>query len=90
MSGAIPPLPQYAFMAWCLLERRDNFFTFMMYIYCNFILHTIARSPMRLELFLIPTPCPIVPAKSVGTHNFPVFKDPKYVYMRSNKTIFCK
>jgi hypothetical protein len=25
MSGAIPPLPQYAFMAWCLVKHRDNF-----------------------------------------------------------------
>jgi hypothetical protein len=30
MSGAIPPLPQYAFMVWCLVKHRDNFtFTFM-------------------------------------------------------------
>jgi hypothetical protein len=31
MHGAIPPLPQYVFMAWCLLKHRDNFtfiFTF--------------------------------------------------------------
>jgi len=25
MSGAIPPLPQYAFMAWCLVKAQDNF-----------------------------------------------------------------
>jgi hypothetical protein len=25
MRGAISPLPQYAFMAWCLVKRRDNF-----------------------------------------------------------------
>jgi hypothetical protein len=27
MSGAIPPLHQYAFMAWCLVKKkhRDNF-----------------------------------------------------------------
>jgi len=25
MSGAIPPLPQYAFTAWCLVEHRDTF-----------------------------------------------------------------
>jgi hypothetical protein len=25
MSGAIPPLPQYAFMAWCLVKHRDDF-----------------------------------------------------------------
>jgi len=25
MRGAIPPLLQYAFMAWCLVKHRDNF-----------------------------------------------------------------
>jgi hypothetical protein len=25
MRGAIPPLPQYAFMAQCLVKHRDNF-----------------------------------------------------------------
>jgi hypothetical protein len=25
MSGAIPPLPQYAFMAWCLVKHRNSF-----------------------------------------------------------------
>jgi hypothetical protein len=28
MRGAIPPLPQYIFIAWCLVKHRDNF-TFM-------------------------------------------------------------
>jgi hypothetical protein len=29
MSGATPPLSQYASMAWCLVKHRDNFtFTF--------------------------------------------------------------
>jgi hypothetical protein len=29
MRGAIPPLPQYVFMAWCLVKHRNNFtFTF--------------------------------------------------------------
>jgi hypothetical protein len=25
MRGAIPPLPQYVFMVWCLVKHRDNF-----------------------------------------------------------------
>jgi hypothetical protein len=25
MRGAILPLPQYAFVAWCLVKHRDNF-----------------------------------------------------------------
>jgi hypothetical protein len=28
MRGAIPPLPQYVFIAWCLVKHKDNFFTF--------------------------------------------------------------
>jgi len=32
MGGDVPPLPQYAFMAWCLVrgERRDNCFIFIL------------------------------------------------------------
>jgi hypothetical protein len=30
MRGAIPLLPQYAFMAWCLVKHRD-YFTFTLY-----------------------------------------------------------
>jgi hypothetical protein len=31
MCGAIPPLPQYTFMEWCLVKHRDNFtFTFIL------------------------------------------------------------
>jgi hypothetical protein len=25
MRGAIPPLSQYVFMAWCLVKHKDNF-----------------------------------------------------------------
>jgi hypothetical protein len=35
MCGARPTLPQYIFMAWCLVKHRDNFtFTF-----------TVSRNP---------------------------------------------
>jgi hypothetical protein len=35
MCGAMPPLPQYLFMVWCLFKHRDNFtFTFLtFYLY---------------------------------------------------------
>jgi hypothetical protein len=26
MSGAIPPLPQYAFMGWCLVEAQEQLY----------------------------------------------------------------
>jgi hypothetical protein len=33
MREGIPPLPQYAFMAWCFVKYRDKFtFTFYLYI----------------------------------------------------------
>jgi hypothetical protein len=32
MCGAIPPLPQYVFTAWCLVKQRDNF---IFYLYLN-------------------------------------------------------
>jgi hypothetical protein len=31
MRGAIPPLPQYVFMAWCLVKHWDSF-TFLSYL----------------------------------------------------------
>jgi hypothetical protein len=31
MSGAILPLPQYAFMAWCLVKKHRDNFTFTFY-----------------------------------------------------------
>jgi hypothetical protein len=35
MSGAIPPLPQYAFMAWCVVKKHRDSFTFTFYPYIN-------------------------------------------------------
>jgi hypothetical protein len=41
MSGAIPPLPQYAFMAWCLVKATPFTGTMSIVIITNFngILH---------------------------------------------------
>jgi hypothetical protein len=30
MRGAIPPLPQYAFMAWCPVEARGQLYLYLM------------------------------------------------------------
>jgi len=35
MSGAIHPLPQYAFMAWCLVKKHSDYFTFTLYVYVS-------------------------------------------------------
>jgi len=31
MHGAVTPLPQYVFMAWCLVKHRDNFTTYLLF-----------------------------------------------------------
>jgi hypothetical protein len=31
MSGAMPPLPQYAFMAWCLVEAQGQLYLYLQY-----------------------------------------------------------
>jgi hypothetical protein len=39
MSGAILPLPQYAFMAWCLAKHRDNFTFYFIRLYSVEVRH---------------------------------------------------
>jgi hypothetical protein len=43
MRGAIPPLPEYVFMAWCLLKHRDNFIFTIFFKILLFVL------PLMLE-----------------------------------------
>jgi hypothetical protein len=31
MSGAIPPLPQYAFMAWCSVKAQGQLYLYLLY-----------------------------------------------------------
>jgi len=33
MRGAIPPLPRYILMAWCLVKHRDNLLTLVIHEY---------------------------------------------------------
>jgi hypothetical protein len=38
MSGDMPPLPQYAFMAWCLVKAQGHFyFYFLIFDYLKFV-----------------------------------------------------
>jgi hypothetical protein len=43
MSGAIPSLPQYAFMAWCLVKHRDNFTFTLPYLCYSWILNNLGH-----------------------------------------------
>jgi hypothetical protein len=43
MSGAIPPLPQYAFMAWCSVKHNKDNFTFLPLLLCYNHFHILPR-----------------------------------------------
>jgi hypothetical protein len=53
MSGAIHPLPQYTFMAWCLVKKhRDNFTFFTLYMLYKSFSHPIPM-PYALSFKII-------------------------------------
>jgi hypothetical protein len=77
MCGAIPPLPQYAFMACCAVKKqyRDKFtFTLLLYIYA---LHS------RLSSFCVSMHYPLEKSLNVdfnvSLHNKPVCSKKKYM-----------
>jgi hypothetical protein len=45
MGGAIHPLPQYAFMAWCSVKRS----TAQLYLYSNFVVHVTKETNQKHE-----------------------------------------
>jgi hypothetical protein len=47
MRGAIPPFPQYVFIAWCLVKHRDNF-TFTLLIFNSKIKKAKGNFPVLL------------------------------------------
>jgi hypothetical protein len=54
MSGAITPLPQYAFMAWCLVKHRDNFTFTLPYLFaCLLHIHQTEKSRPELHYLSI-------------------------------------
>jgi hypothetical protein len=54
MRVAIPPLPQYAFMAWCLFKQRDNFtFTFYMDYFTYIRFNNVASFLQLYHAFLV-------------------------------------
>jgi len=44
MSGAIPPLLQYASMTWCLVKRRDSF---------TFTINIVMFSKIKLKVMML-------------------------------------
>jgi hypothetical protein len=50
MRGAIPPLPQYVFTAWCLVKHRDNFTS---YLYYGLLIASVLQRRTRVTLFSV-------------------------------------
>jgi hypothetical protein len=50
MCGAIHPLLQYVFMAWCLVKHRDNF-TFIFNHYSLIFIDFIGRDVISMRMF---------------------------------------
>jgi hypothetical protein len=43
MSGAMPPLPQYVFMAWCLVRRSRGTSLLLLFTYYSFVIEITAH-----------------------------------------------
>jgi hypothetical protein len=52
MSGAVPPFPQYVFMAWCLVKHRGNF-TFTISCFIDFYLDIESDEILRKFLGIV-------------------------------------
>jgi hypothetical protein len=57
MSGAIPPLPQYAFMAWCLVKAQGQLYLYLyLYLYLGWTISVLGfDSRLVLGIFLFTT-----------------------------------
>jgi hypothetical protein len=62
MRGAIPPLPQYVLLAWCLVKHRDNF-TFLplpVHAFCTLRISNRHPNLMYLNMKAFHEPCAMV------------------------------
>jgi hypothetical protein len=50
MHGAIPPLPQYAFRAWCLVKHRENFTVSLLPVKHLSLAYAVAEGYRKHEL----------------------------------------
>jgi hypothetical protein len=52
MRAAIPPLLQYAFLAWCLVRHKDNFTFIFSFIY-SFIDMQMKAAVLQMKRFTL-------------------------------------
>jgi hypothetical protein len=53
LHGAIPPLPQYAFMEWCSVKSTGTTlpFTFLLNNYCKYATISVSGRKMYISLY---------------------------------------
>jgi hypothetical protein len=51
MHGAITPLPQYAFMAWCLVKHRDNFTFYLITILFRVSSSCLLSKNLKIKIY---------------------------------------
>jgi hypothetical protein len=79
MTGAIPLLPQYAFMAWCLVKHRDNF---------TFILNSLSLTSVSHYLMTLFQLHWLSPSNGVVTGNDVLIRIGKEVVVAYFKVTF--
>jgi hypothetical protein len=68
MRGAMPPLPQYAFMLWCLVKHRDKF-TF--YLYSPYLEAVSSiHNPRTRPILVTVSHLPFSSKRNVGNNDF--------------------
>jgi hypothetical protein len=55
MSGAIIPLPQYAFMAWCSVKEQGQ-----LYLYLTFERFEVFTAKIQVEVVCVVMPCGVL------------------------------
>jgi hypothetical protein len=60
MRGAIPPLPQYAFMAWCLVKKHRDNFTFLRFTVIDITISEVFTVVKRKFMVFLVTPYYVV------------------------------
>jgi hypothetical protein len=54
MSGAIPPLPQYAFMVWCLVKAQGQLYLYLfLRQFCILFVHFFSVCIQLLQQFVV-------------------------------------
>jgi hypothetical protein len=78
MSGAIPPLPQHAFMAWCLVKAQGQLYLYL----CRLLM---AKTTFKIDSSFLP---PLL--KIMGTSLLGLFRRRSHVHPAAHFIHHCQ